>query len=244
MRIACVGRYAHGLILAGLAATAITLAPQPGQALTINELPDYDGTFPGLCAGDGSDNTACEQAVPEARAGDYSANNPQERELGIGRTTLNDIQDSAGFSWNGLSHSFGLSYDGTTLEFDVGGTTVSWAVDLAPTRTLYIRASGFDENDTELTSMQLDGEAIGDLVGDTSADYLAVTDFDWDSDWTLTGDILLPLDGPNGSRPSAQFKLTDLGDTVDTTGISEPATLAIIGAGLLGAGLLRRRRSR
>jgi hypothetical protein len=252
MRIACVGRYAHGLILAGLAAAAITLAPQPGQALTINELPDYDDTFPGLCAGDGSDNTACEQAVPEVRAGSAFDNSLSEKEIGIGRTTSNPEQ-TADYDWvdDNTGHDFTLSYDENTLTFQVEQTIVSFDVDLSPSRTMFIRARG-EDGLTTLSEMSLvsgsDNFFIGGLSGDEDPDYLELTDFDWGSNWSLTGEIFL-ADGTSGdpatrSQSAAQFKLTNLGDTVDTTGISEPATLAIIGAGLLGAGLLRRRRSR
>jgi hypothetical protein len=237
MRIACVGRYAHGLILAGLAAAAITLAPQPGQAAPLVVLHEgYDSTFGNRCGG-----SSCKQAVAELRAGNY--NTSGDWELGIGPTTGTENVDQGDYVWDGAPQGFQLTYEGTDLKLTVGDNELLYAgADLSTTNTLYIRARGHDGNETQLINLALDGSSLGELNA-LNPDYLSVTNFDWGSDWTLTGDILLPLHG-SGSSPAAQFKLTNLGDTVDTTGISEPATLAIIGAGLLGAGLLRRRRSR
>ena len=70
---------------------------------------------------------------------------------------------------------------------------------------------------------------IPDLVGDSNADYLAIFDFDWNADWTLTGQVT--MDGSTAfpeSRPSVQWKLTDL----IVTEVPEPATLLPMASGL------------
>lgn len=221
------------------------------QALTITALPDYDGTFPGLC-NNGVSNYDCEQAVAEARNGD-NGTSARTFEWGIGPNTAApadtvDIASSSGL-WNDSPLPFSLSYDASSdllrFAFTSLGLTnpnADYTVDLNPTKTMYIRAvSRSGQPTTQLTGLSLNGLSINNLVGNDTADYWLLSGFNWNANWALTGNLTM-MGAAIGSqaRPAVQFKLTNL---EPPPSVPEPTTLALLGLGLAGLGYRRWRKA-
>jgi hypothetical protein len=92
-----------------------------------------------------------------------------------------------------------------------------------------------------LTDMKLNTHVIGDLSASgatRTTPYLQVFDFDWTSDWTLTGVANMAWTGtrPVNSNIASQFKFTDLAP------VPLPAPVLMLMAALGGLGALRLRK--
>ena len=202
----------------------------------------------------------CDVAVAEARNGDNGTRRGR-REWGVANKANNrpidkvSVENSDGF-WMGDDKAFSLTYDadGDVLSFwiDSGGLvadeTVSMSADLSGVDSLYIRARGaVGGAPTTLTGMTLSGMVLPDVVAKWRADYFVITDFDWNTDWTLQGMISMFGDADGlGAFPSVFFRLVssveELARDDQLQEVSAPAGLAFFGLGLIAAGLANRRK--
>ncbi len=144
-------------------------------------------------------------------------------------------------------------YDGTALTLSLafagvaptGAATVSYTVNLAATESLFLRATARNGAPaTALTNLALNGVAlpIAALVGDASADHPRVTNFDWSSAWTLTGDLAMTgASSGSQARPSVQSKLTD--PDAPPAAVPLPTGFVLFGSALPGLGMVARRRA-
>lgn len=209
-------------------ALGLAVAAQAHAAPVAVKFDDYDSTFSSRCGG-----TACEQAVGEFRNGD---NGGVAEAIGtLGRATVvsgDQIRLNAPGFWGANDvRKFSFAHDGAgnlslVLDLDADGDLGDeiddgsnsdafmsfFASDIDDTQTMWIRAtSNVGSADTVLSGLTLNGTALGDLTGDSVADYLRVSGIDFGAAWTLMG--FLSMDGnsanPN-ARPSVQFKLTEL----------------------------------
>lgn len=240
-------------LLITAASIAVTVGAAHAAPATVTLLPGYDSTFPGRCGG--SPAVDCEQAVGEFRRGDNGAT-AAEREAGLGTNTVTSPADAINITgnpgfWDGQAYAFALTYDAVSdllqlsLDVDRNSTfgaaeTMDFTVDLGPTSTMYIRAAGQTGVPVELNALTLDGMALSIPSFSTDSNsYLEIADFNWNADWALAGNII--MDGTTGSssRPSVQFKLTDL----PPNAIPVPAGAWLFGSAA-AAGLARLRKKR
>ncbi|MEM1379063.1 MAG: hypothetical protein AAGH41_00410 [Pseudomonadota bacterium] len=242
----------HVLLVA--ASAAALLGAANAAPATVNLLPGYDSTFPGRCGG--SPAVDCESAVAEFRKGDNGAN-ASEREVGIGLNTTVPQADEINVStdpdglWDSAAFDFLLSYDETpgVLELAIdldrdnafsAGEEVAFNVDLAGVTTMYIRiATGAGGSPTTLGDLALDGMALSiPSFSTTTNSYLELSDFTWDADWDLSGFVIMDGTVGSNSRPSVQFKLTDL----PPDAIPVPAGVWLFGSAVAaGAARLRKK---
>lgn len=218
-----------------------------GYAATVTVLPDYDGTFPGLCGGQ-----ACEQAVGEFRNGNNGAPGEAIATLNVNTSTGgNGISLNQPGFWDGGAYAFEFAYTSGTvsLSLDIdrngsfdGSEMLFFNADLSSTRSMYIRAVAAQVPTTlsDLTfndaSLNTDGMGSDSFSGDNVADYLLLTGVNWTADWSLAGLVLMSGDaGFSNARPSVQFKLTDLGAEVPV-----PAGVVLMGTALAGFAARRR----
>lgn len=216
-----------------------------------------DSLFTEIC-NQGTSNQDCEFAVGEIRGGGNSW------EIGVQNPPGTPVETKQ-FVWtNGSTESFGLAHDsgsgGLALILDpLGPTETVSRTSIGPNGratmdTMVIRARSVDSGTkVELFDLALDGFDHSDNTqappdgrflrfrgaGSAGAAYLRLGDFDWGSDWTLTGQVALRWTTPavpNNANLDVNFKLTEIGQ------VPLPASLWLLLAGLAGLGALARRR--
>lgn len=191
----------------------------------------------------------------QGRIGDQDGT--AEWELNVGEnSTDSDAFSQANRSWpNDDPESFSLNFDGTTATASVGDDTVSYSGfgDLSGMNSLLIRTATPGEGTAvRFTDLTLDGKTVG-----TDGTYSNVYDDDaeetnrlvqWlgiygagdlSDSFTLEGKVALAWSGdaPGGSNLAFQVKGAE-----GPQAVPAPATLAMLGAGLLGLGAVARTR--
>jgi hypothetical protein len=160
--------------------------------------------------------------------------------------------DQKEFVWNNTQYTYNLTVNSAadTVSFNINNGDDSFfdfsqITDIIP-NALVIRASATDiaggaQRDAEMQSIIVNFTSggslnLGQLVGDNNAQYIMLIDDRLMGGFTVAGEALLAVTSGTGigSDPMYQFK-------VGNSPIPEPATLLLLGAGLGGIGLLRRR---
>jgi hypothetical protein len=150
-------------------------------------------------------------------------------------------------STGALSMAFNVVEDGTNPNGDPTGAYSTTAQTIqSNANTLLVRAittSASNAGAVNLRGIRVTFDAggsvlLGDLFGDANANYLAITDNRLKSGFRLTyasGEFDWNSTA-NNALPSIQVK-------IGSTPVPEPAAIGLLGLGLVGLGLARRRRN-
>jgi len=207
------------------------------RALTITEL-DSDGAFKTDAAAIGW----TKEFGHNVRWGNNASNGDWEYSVVNGGDSPRD--EKPGPVSGEIDFVFSFLSGVASLELD-GLTTSTWnPLASGGLNVVYLRAAIFSGNTASMTDMSLTFAGfspipLGNLFGDSDAQYFKLTDARFASDWTLEGTGTLERGGPDKdvalARPMYQLKVgtaTSLPDT-GTTGV-------LLGAGLLAVVVLRR----
>ncbi len=144
------------------------------------------------------------------------------------------------------SHSFEFVYDGTSADLTVKGQTVTGTFPGAGVNSFVLRVFDSETPFSRLTNMTLDiaGDlfSLPDLGGVSGSSTYTFRNSALSGGFKITGTGILSgsdpptpdTNRPSNSDPAYQIKVGTL--------VPEPSTLALVGAGLLGLGFVRRRR--
>ncbi|MEQ9667837.1 PEP-CTERM sorting domain-containing protein [Coleofasciculus sp. G2-EDA-02] len=223
----------------GLATVGMFLVSGVASAATVTSLPNLtDDDFDGLI--DSGEFT--EVFVAEGRVGNNSLNTA-ERELGINDKAGNPVK-SAQFEWgNGIEYDFTLNYDGSMVNYNVGGTLLSSQAFSDPIDTIYIRTKSVVNGNTSSSFSKVEGKSFNNLplsfssvAQDGGVNYLRISDIS--ESFELKGTVSFSWTGDQPTRSNLAYQIQ--------VGNSEPVPepLTILGSGVaLGFGAFLKKES-
>jgi len=221
---------AAGLALGvGLASVGLSLVSGVASAATVTSLPDLtDPEFNAL--------NFTEVFVAEGRIGRSGTSG--DWELGILNPNNNSLPDQQEqFAWEkGTTYDFTLNYDGSEVNYSVGGMTLTSEAFSDSINTIYVRTQETDSSEVRINIDSLNAFSAPSDADSDNVDYLLVEDIS--APFTLTGTVISSWTGtqPTGSHLAYQIKV----------GNSEPVPepLTILGSGVaLGFGALLKKES-
>lgn len=239
----------NSILALGVAAVGLLMAPSSAQAFTLVDRTDFDDTdfddtdFISLT----NSGEFSELFVAEGRIGDSARGTAQYKELKINGDVLDyaPVAEETQFDWkSGEEYDFTLKYDGSTVNYTLGGQTLSTNEFSSPINSIFFRTSGWKNSTTSLTNLMFNGEAIGDLTSNGTddsrdIDYLQLNDAS--SSFEITGTASMTWSGikPKGSQSAFQIKV---GNSTPAS-VPEPGTIgAIFITGMTGLGLSKKKK--
>ena len=234
--------------LFALSFTALGLltAPNSAQAMTlVNNTNLTDAGFNSLI----DNGQFSELFVGEGRIGDRGK--AATYELSIN----DDVQKGAKpvtqeqFNWgNGEKYDFSLEYDGSTVNYMLGGKTLTSTDFNGPINSIFFRTSAGANTATSLTNLMFNGTAIGNLTSSDSnnrdIDYLQLKDVS--SPFKITGKASMSWQETQGklnTKNSLNAFQIKVGNSPSPTSVPEPGTIgAIFITGITGLGLSKKKK--
>lgn len=226
-----------------ITALGFLMAPNSAQAMSfVNHNSDLtDQEFNSLI----DSGEFSELFVAEGRIGDLGG--AAQKELKINGDVVDGAQvaEETNFNWeNGTEYEFSLEYDGSMVNYILGGKTLSTQEFNGPINSIFFRTSAWENTTTSLTKLMFNGTAIEDVIsngiGSRDIDYLQLNDIS--SPFTITGKASMIWEGtaPRGSRNAFQIKV---GNSTTPTSVPEPGTIgAIFVTGMTGLGLSKKKK--
>jgi hypothetical protein len=238
--------FSDKLTLAGAAIgiSAVSLMfSSPANAATFTPLPLFtDSDFNALI----SDGIFAEDVIAESRGGNGGPGGPTEFNIQdvIPPGPGGPPNPQSNFTWpNGQEVDFSLTYDGSTIEYTVGGISISKADvnDLTNFNTIYLRTrSNSDGSVMEIRNLVVDGMTYNGTVTSNDSDtidYLKISDIG--NNLSITGQSFMSWTTPSipqQSRLAYQIKIG-----LEKEEVPEPTmTLGLLALG--GVGLLSSRK--
>ncbi|MGF1481544.1 MAG: PEP-CTERM sorting domain-containing protein [Cyanophyceae cyanobacterium] len=184
--------------------------------------------------------------VAEARIGNNG--NSGDREFGI--TAPPDeapVAEGQRVYTSGQAVPFTVAYDGETVEYVLGGQTLTSDFFRDPVDIIYLRNRSQGESSISLTNLAIDNVVLADEDGSSAeltavgnqANYAIISDFS--EQFTLSGDVTLSdFDSVGRSQLATQIKVGTSRDRVEPV----PEPLTILGTGTaLGLGILLKKKA-
>lgn len=231
----------NSLFALSITALGLLMAPNSAQAMNLVNTTNFtDADFNNLI----DDGDFSELFVAEGRIGDRGGRAQKELKINGDVTQGATVATETQFNWeSGQQYDFSLEYDGSTVNYMLGGQVLSTQDFSGPINSIFFRTSAWADTTTALTDLVFNGDAIGDLISNESGsrdiDYLQLNDIS--SPFKITGKASMTWEGkaPRGSRNAFQIKVGNF----PTTSVPEPGTIgAIFITGLSGLGLSKKKK--
>jgi hypothetical protein len=224
------------LIVVGLATLGLFLLPSSAKALTIVDRTGFSDTdFENLLR----NGQFSESFVTEGRIGNNSLDTT-ERELGIntaikpntnGELTGGNPVAAGEYVWgNRQPANFSLQYTGSTINYTLGGQTLTSNAFSGPVTDIFLRTFASNNGNVALTNLAFDNQVFGGLSSSSinnsqDTDYIQLSNIS--SPFTLTGQALIGWTSITPARSQVAYQIK-VGSSPSTRSVPEPGTVGAI----------------
>ena len=235
----------NSILALGITTIGLFMVPDSAQAMTlVNNTNFTDTDFNSLI----DSGKFSELFVAEGRIGDRGSKATYELSIN------DDVQKGAKpvteeqFNWgNGEKYDFSLEYNGSMVNYILGGETLSTEKFNGPINSIFFRTSAGANTTTSLTNLVFNGTAIGDLISSESSrrdiDYLQLNNVS--SPFKITGKASISWQTNNNNKPNTKNSLNAFQIKVGNspaTSVPEPGTIgAIFITGMAGFALKKKK---